>query len=441
MNKYHYKCFDCGKSYDKDEIEKNLIYLCPTCGKVEKNKPLRGVLLINYDYEWIRKNHSADEILKLQPGKFWQYDYLWPLEFTRSHSEERRDEGSHVNKVRDSSFVFSGLTQNDLNKISLPSNYLLEYSFNGNNFFVLDDTRNPTLSFKDRASSLVVLKAMQLGIKKIAAASTGNAGSSLAGICARLGLKSVVFVPKNIPDAKRIQIQSYGAELVIVNGDYDLAFDTCLEVSQSKKLYNRNTAYNPLTIEGKKSAAYDLFISTKGKLPDIIFVPVGDGVIISGLYKGLWELKELGWIEKIPKLVAVQAKGSNAVVKYFKTNKFVYKPAESIADSICAGAPRALYLAHDAIVKSGGDAMDVTDKEILNAQKFVAQNFGMLIEPSSAAAFAGYKKYLSAKKLGSQIPLVMFTGQGLKDLSALSMWNKNLGSLISKQNIKSKKKK
>ena len=441
MNKYNYKCFDCGKSYDKDEVEKNLVYLCPICGKVEKNKPLRGVLLINYDYEWIKKNHNVDEILKLQAGKFWLYDFLWPLDFTHSHSEERRDEESHINKVSDSSFVISGLTQNDLNKISLPSNCLLEYSFNGNNFFVLDDTRNPTLSFKDRASSLVVFKAMQLGINKIAAASTGNAGSSLAGICARLGLKAVVFVPKNIPDAKRIQIQSYGAELVIVNGDYDLAFDTCLEVSQSKKLYNRNTAYNPLTIEGKKSAAYDSFISTNGKLPEVIFVPVGDGVIISGLYKGLWELKELGWIEKIPKLIAVQAKGGNAVVKYFRSEKFVYKPAKSVADSICAGAPRALYLAHDAIVKSSGDAIEVTDKEILSAQKFVAQNFGMLIEPSSAAAFAGYKKYLSSKKLGSQIPLVMFTGNGLKDLSALSMWNKNPRSLVSKQAIQSKKKK
>ncbi|MEW5842228.1 MAG: pyridoxal-phosphate dependent enzyme [Bacteroidota bacterium] len=433
MNKYHYKCFDCGKSYDKDEIEKNLFYLCPTCGNVEKNTPLRGVLLINYDYEWIKKNHSVDEILKLQPGKFWQYDYLCPLEFTRSHSEVRSDEESHINQVRDSSFVLSGLTQNDMEKISLPSNCCLKLSYEGNDFFVLDDTRNPTLSFKDRASTLVVFKAIQLGIKRIAAASTGNAGSSLAGICTRLGLESVIFVPKNIPDAKRIQIQSYGAELVIVNGDYDLAFDTCLEVSQARGWYNRNTAYNPLTIEGKKSAAYDLFISSKGKLPEVIFVPVGDGVIISGLYKGLWELKELGWIERIPKLIAVQAKGSNAVVKYFRSGKFVYKPAKSVADSICAGAPRALYLAHNAIVKSGGDAIDVTDKEILGAQKVVAQNLGMLIEPSSASAFAGYQKYLSAKKLGSRIPLVMFTGNGLKDLSALSMWNKGQHPYNSKQ--------
>lgn len=423
MNNYFYKCFDCGEKYDKDEIEKNLVYICLKCGKVEKNKPLRGVLLIHYYYDSIRQNHTADELLKLQPGKFWQYGFLWPLEYDSS------------------SLAPLGLTQNELEKIALPSNCLSQLSYNGNKFFVWDDTRNPTLSFKDRASSLVVLKALQLGIKKIAAASTGNAGSSLAGICARLGLKSVVFVPKNIPDAKRIQIQSYGAELIIVNGDYDLAFDTCLEVSAKRNWYNRNTAYNPLTIEGKKSAAYDLFISSKGNMQDIIFVPVGDGVIISGLYKGLWELKELGWIEKIPKLIAIQAKGSNAVVKYSKTNKFVYKPAKSIADSICAGAPRALYLAHHAIVNSGGDAIDVTDKEILNAQKFVAQNFGMLVEPSSAAAFAGYRKYLSANKLKNQTPLVMFTGHGLKDLSALASWNTGKKNFPSKQSTNSRKKK
>lgn len=422
MNNYFYKCFDCGKTYDKDDIEKNLVYLCPVCGRIEKNKPLRGVLLIHYDYQSIKQNHTADELLKLQPGKFWQYSFLWPLEFG------------------DSSFIPLGLTQNDLEKIVLPSNCLLKFLYDGQDVFVIDDTCNPTLSYKDRASSLVVLKAIQLGIKKIAAASTGNAGSSLAGICARLGLKSVVFVPKNIPDAKRIQIQSYGAELVIVKGDYDLAFDTCLEISTQRNWYNRNTAYNPLTIEGKKSAAYDLFISTKGNLPDIIFVPVGDGVIISGIYKGLWELKELGWIEKIPKLVAVQAKGSNAVVRYFKTNKFTYRPAKSIADSICAGAPRALYLAHQAIVDSVGDAIDVTDKEILSAQKFVAQNFGMLVEPSSAAAFAGYQKYLSSKKLGSQLPLIMFTGHGLKDISALATWNKNRRQPDSKQLSQLKKK-
>jgi len=406
MNKYYYKCFDCGKSYSKDEIEKNLIYLCPFCGTIEKNQPLRGVLLIEYDYEAIKKKYKKKEFLKLQPGRFWQYNYLWPL------------------NLKDSSVA--SLLRNDIEKLSLPSNCLLKYSFEGNNFFVLDDTRNPTLSFKDRASSLVALKAKELGIKEIAAASTGNAGSSLAGICARLGLKSMIFVPKLIPEAKRIQIQSYGAEIYLVDGDYDLAFDTCLEISAEKKIYNRNTGYNPLTIEGKKSAAFDIFMTTKGKMPDLIFVPTGDGVVLSGLYKGLWELKELGWIKKLPRLMAVQAEGSNAVVRYMNNQKFEYIPAKSIADSISAGAPRCLYMTYDAVVKTKGEAIQVSDTEILEAQKFVAQNYGILIEPSSSSTFAAYKKYITQNKLHKQTALLLFTGNGLKDTSALKNWNHSI---------------
>jgi threonine synthase len=403
MDKYYYKCFDCGKEYNKYDVEESLIYLCPDCGLVQKNQPLRGVLLIQYDYKLIRKNHSAAELKELEPGKFWQYGYLWPLEYEKG-------------KVK-------GINAKSLDLIALGVDCVQELSSNDERFFILDDTRNPTLSFKDRASSLVVLKAMQMGIKEIAAASTGNAGSSLAGICARMGLKSIVFVPRNIPDSKRIQIQSFGAQVIVVDGNYDLAFDTCLELSQKKHWYNRNTAYNPLTIEGKKSSAYDIFISFHGKIPDIIFVPVGDGVIIAGLYKGFWELKQLGWIKKIPQLIAVQAEGSNAVVKYMTNKKFRYFSTNSIADSICAGAPRNLFMAYDSIAKSGGSAVAVSDKEILTAQKTVAQKYGILIEPSSAASYAGYKKYCKTKSIGKKTPLLLFTGNGLKDISALMKWN------------------
>ena len=413
MKKYYYKCFDCGKTYDNDEIETNMIYLCPACGKIEKNQPLRGILLINYDYDSIKIKYRKDDLFKLQPGKFWQYDFLWPLNF---------DEG----KVK-------GVDEKVLERISLEANCLIEYSYNELRLLVLDDTRNPTLSFKDRASSLVALKALQLGIKEIATASTGNAGSSLAGICARLGLKSKIFVPKKIPEAKRIQIQSFGAELILVDGDYDLAFDTCLELSSSKKWYNRNTAYNPLTIEGKKSAAYDIFILMKGKIPDVIFIPTGDGVILSGVYKGFWELKQLGWIEQIPKLIAVQSKGGNAFARYMKNKKFVYKPAISIADSICAGAPRALYFGLEALVKTNGEVIEVSDEEILEAQKYSAEKFGIIIEPSSSSSLAAFKKYINEGKLRSQKALLLFTGNGLKDVSVLGKWNQTIKPLTPDQ--------
>jgi threonine synthase len=409
MEKYYYKCFDCGGRYGMDEIEKELIYLCPSCGTVEKNKPLRGILSVEYDYRSISMSRSKEELLNLRPGKFWEYDYLWPLE-----SEDGK---------------IAGLDEDKLKLISLSENSIQKLNYNGFDFYILDDTLNPTLSFKDRASSLVALKAIQLGIREIAAASTGNAGSSLAGICARLGLKSKIFVPKGIPEAKRIQIQSYGAELVLVDGDYDLAFDTCLDLSSANRWYNRNTAYNPLTIEGKKSGAYDIFISLKGIIPSIIFIPTGDGVILAGLYKGFRELHQLGWIDEMPQFIAVQAAGANAFVRYRRSGKFEYSPAKSAADSICAGAPRALYPANDALVKTKGDAVEVTEAEILEAQKYAARNYGILIEPSSSAGFASFRKYADSGKLNGLNALCLFTGNGLKDLSALKNWNREIPPL------------
>ncbi len=392
---YLYKCFNCKNEFPTEVIENEFHYLCPKCGKAEKNKPLEGVLEVVYDYEGLKKKLSKKEFLNLTPGKFWLYPDLLPL----------KSKSFPVDKV---------------NRLALPEDLILKYDLDGREVLIMDETRNPTLSYKDRASSLVVLKAMEMGINEIVAASTGNAGSSLAGICPRLGLTARIYVPKNIPEAKRIQIKAYGAKLVIVEGDYDLAFDVCLEDSKKNNWYNRNTAYNPLTIEGKKSAAYDIFILTEGNIPDNIYVPVGDGVIISGVYKGFKELLALGWIEKLPKLIAVQSSGSDALVRYLETGKFEYKPAHTIADSISAGAPRNLYMAAEAVKESKGFAKMVTDEEILSAQKEFIRKTGILCEPSCASVYAAYKKLIKKNKISSsEKPLLLITGNGLKDVEAL----------------------
>ncbi len=395
MSNYVYKCSQCYKEFEANEIESNFVYLCPSCGKAEKNKPLQGVLTVEYYYSELKKKVSRENFLKLPAGKFWLYPYLWPVNFQNFREDQ-------------------------LTKLALPSDQLLKYTVNKKEFWILDDTRNPTLSYKDRASSLVALKALELGISEIAAASTGNAGSSLAGICARLGLNARIYVPKNIPEAKRIQIEAYGAKLIVVDGDYDKAFDVCLEESKQNNLYNRNTAYNSLTIEGKKSAAYDIFISSQGKIPDVIFVPVGDGVIISGIYKGFKELLTLNWIDKLPKLIAVQSTGSDALFRYLTTGKFEYKSADTIADSISAGAPRNLYMAADAVKESNGFALVVTDEEILSAQKEFIMQTGILCEPSSASVYAAYKKLISEDRISNVDKiLLLITGNGLKDIESL----------------------
>jgi threonine synthase len=400
MNSYIYNCFNCNKEFSAELIEDNFHYLCPDCGKAEKNRPLKGVLTVEYNYDEFKKKLNREEFLRLPPGKFWLYPLLWPINFTT-------------------------FNETILNQLVLPEDQLLSFKYKGADISLMDETRNPTLSYKDRASSLVALKAKELGIKEISAASTGNAGSSLAGVCARMGLTAHIFVPSSIPSAKRIQIQSFGANIYLVDGSYDDAFDLCFEVSKEKKWYNRNTAYNPLTIEGKKSAAYDIFISSKGKLPDIIFIPVGDGVIISGIYKGFYDLKKLGWIEKLPKLIAVQAEGSNALVRYLEKGKFEFKPAETIADSICTGAPRNLFMAADAVKITNGKAISVGDDEILSAQKLIANQFKILAEPASSAAFAGYLKLSEANEIASKEKvLLIITGNGLKNITVSEEWNK-----------------
>ena len=395
MKPYYYKCTNCSSEFGKSEIEGNFIYLCPKCGKAERNKPLEGVLTVEYAYSELKKKLSREDLLEHPAGKYWLYPDLWPINF-------------------------QNFSDDQLLKLALPSDQLLKCTIDKREFWVLDDTRNPTLSYKDRASSLVALKALELGITEIAAASTGNAGSSLAGICARLGLTARIYVPSNIPEAKRIQIETYGAELTVVNGDYDKAFNVCLEESKKNKWYNRNTAYNPMTIEGKKSAAYDIYISSQGQIPDVIFVPVGDGVIISGVYKGFKELLALGWIDKLPKLIAVQSTGSDALVRYLNTGKFEYKPAITIADSISAGAPRNLYMAANALKESDGFAIAVTDEEILSAQKEFIKRTGILCEPSCASVYAAYKKLIVQNKISSsEKHLLLITGNGLKDIDSL----------------------
>jgi len=407
MSHYLYRCFSCQQEYAAHDIEKNRHYLCPSCGKWEAKRPLRGVLWVIYDYHQIQKQITAQDFQRYPVGQPWYYPHLWPLLWSA--------------KKHDS--AWKGIPASIYPRLALPINLLGQIQIDKKILFYLDDTRNPTFSYKDRASILVAVKAIQLGITKIAAASTGNAGSSLAGICARLGLESSIWVPETIPENKRLQIQAYGADMHLVKGDYDQTFDICLEISKHMNWYNRSTAYNPLTVEGKKSAAYDLFIASGGQMPDGILVPVGDGVVISGIYKGLWELKQLGWIDTYPQLIAVQATGSDALVRYLSGNKFTFSPARTIADSICAGAPRNLIMAAQAVKDTGGFAVRVSDQEILQAQENLARQSGLLVEPAAAASLAGYKKV--QEKLSGKI-LLLFTGLGLKDISSLHSWNKAL---------------
>lgn len=387
---YYYQCSTCHKKFESDFIEGSHNYICPECDKNnQKGMPLKGVLQIFYDYEKLKRKYSHSFINKITPGNIFAFSDLLPLK----------------NNVSET-FRNLNLPPNSLKKV---------FHSSPKELYILDETHNPTFSYKDRASVLVAAKAMELGKDTICAASTGNAASSISGICAAVGLNAKIFVPNTIPEEKLIQIKIYGADVEKINGDYDKAFDLAIEASHQNCWYNRNTAFNPLTIEGKKSGAYDIYLQNKGKMPDKIFVPVGDGVIISGIYKGFYDLLLLGLIDKIPQLIAIQAENSSAIIDYLQTQKFKLKKASTLADSISVNAPRNLYLAAESIQESGGFSIKVSDEAILHAEKHVGSKLGIFIEPAAAAAWAGYEKYMESNKNNDEKIVVLITGCGLKD--------------------------
>lgn len=293
----------------------------------------------------------------------------------------------------------------------------------GRPYAVKDDGRNPTGSFKDRASAMVAHHALTLGVPVVATASTGNAAAALAGICAAIGgkIQAVIFVPASAPPAKIAQLHVYGAKVILVDGPYDAAFDLCGEACQAFGWYNRSTGINPFTSEGKKTVSWEIAFSGHA-LPDVIFVSVGDGSIISGIYKGFADLQALGWLDRIPRLIGVQSLGSAALVEAWRDQRdpreMTPQPAETLADSISASLPRDRAKALRAVRNTNGAFIAVPDADILAAIPALAQATGVFAEPAGATAFAGYQAALRAGLIdGHEQALILNTGSGLKDIA------------------------
>jgi len=301
-----------------------------------------------------------------------------------------------------------------------PENLQKKYGFP--ELYLKDDGVNPTGSLKDRASFLVAAFARKHGIREVVVASTGNAGSSMAGVGAAAGLKVKLFLPKTAPQAKMIQALQYGADLVLADKNYDQAFSLSLEYSKRRGGMNRNTAYNPMTIEGKKTVSIEIYKQLK-KAPDHVFVSVGDGVIMSGVYKGFRDLLQLGRIDKIPVVHAVQASGSDAICRAMESGDFDgqaesrVRAAKTVADSISVDTPSNGHLALKNLKAFGGHCFRVTDEEILSAQKELSSTCGLFSEPAAATAYAGFLKQKAALD-SNETCVVLLTGNGLKDINS-----------------------
>jgi len=370
-------------------------YTCPECGRN---------LDYTYDYDQIQNSWSKTDLQLNHDLSIWRYLPLLPV----------------MKAPENTSLRVGGTPLVDYPETAKEHTLM--------SFQIKDDSRNPSGSLKDRASELGIQHARELGKSTLVGASIGNAGSSLAALSAHHGMESIIFAPASAPEAKLTQIRQHGARLVPVEANYDRAFDLAFEWAEKHNHYSRNTGINPILAEGKKTVALEIAEQNNWHAPDHVFVPVGDGCIISGVYKGFFDLLSMGWINKMPRIHAVQAEGSAAIVNSLSISGDITKvEANTIADSISVDLPRDGDKARRAILGSNGLGIKVSDEQILEAQYDLSRSMGIFAEPAAATAFAGFLSASSEHLFNAEEHVVvLITGTGLKDIPSAQ---KTLGKI------------
>ena len=375
------KCVKCGKEYP---AVPNLTTCA--CG---------GILDIQYDYAAIRRDFSPRELEQNTDWSMWRYRPFLPVEETTAPPPLR--------------VGWSPLYQADR----------LAKELGLKKLYVKDDGLNPTASLKDRASAMAVAKAKEAGSRTIACSSTGNAASSLAGNAAAAGFETYIFVPSRAPKGKVAQLRIFGATVISVDGSYEDTFELSKAAIDRWGWYNRNAAINPYLSEGKKTVTLEIMEQLHWQVPDFIALSVGDGCTIAGAWKGLKDLHAAGFIDRLPRLIAVQAEGCCPLNRAIQTGK-PWEPMEenTLADSIAVGVPRNPDKALNAIRESNGVAVNVSDDEILAAMRLLGRTQGVFGEPAGVTGTAGVKKALELGLISPDSTVVsIVTGNGLKDVA------------------------
>jgi threonine synthase len=378
-----YVCTRCGRRYDATAPR----LTCPVCG-------LEGILDVLYDYDAVRAALTRDALAG-SPRSHWRYLPLLPLPRT------------------------APLPLAPVGWTPVFDAPPVAKRFGIDRVLLKDEGRNPTASLKDRASAVAAAHAAASGHREITCASTGNAASSLAGMSAQLGLRAFIFVPAAVSQAKLTQMLIHGATVFLVRGTYEEAFALSMDAAARFEWYNRNSAINPLLVEGKKTAGLEIAEQTGADIPDVVVVPLGDGCTLAGTWKGLREMHLLGLSPRVPRVIGVQAAGAAPIAAALAEDREVTPvPAATIADGIAVGTPRNWRKALNAVRTSGGTIVTVSDEEILSAMQFLAQSTGVWGEPAAVAGIAALP-YLRDRRVVSRTDrvLVLLTGHGLKDPS------------------------
>ncbi|KAA3658660.1 MAG: threonine synthase [Calditrichaeota bacterium] len=393
------KCTTCAKEYQPEELD----YTCPICG------PMRGTLEVLYDYDQLTKDLTKASLQQNHDFTHWRYLPLLPI-IKKEYIQPLSLGWTPIYKTQD-----------------------LAARLGMKNLWIKDDGRNPSASYKDRASSVAVVKTLEKKAPTITAASTGNAASSLAAFTAVAGLPTVIFVPQDAPKAKITQLLLFGAKVLRVQGSYDDAFDLCCTAAEKWGWYNRSTAINPYLGEGKKTGAFEICEQLQWQVPDYVFVAVGDGCIYQSLWKGFKEFHQIGLIDRVPKLIGVQAEGASPLVRAFVAGRDTAEPVQTdtFADSIAVGVPRDQVKALKAVRESNGRFIAVDDDEIKKAIALLAGKAGVLAEPAGATGMAGLMKMAQMSEIKSdESAVVLVTGNGLKDIDGVMQASEQQSVLV-----------
>ncbi len=377
----HLECTQCAKTWPADQLHT----VCPACGKV---------LYARYDLEQARKHFSKSTLVKRQGG-MWRWFEIMPVR-------------NELNVVT--------LGEGNTPMLSVPK---LGKPFGASHLFIKEEGLNPTGSFKARGLSAAVSRAKELGVTSIGMPSAGNAGAALAAYGASAGLNIYIFMPQDTPDMMKREGSVYGAHVFLVKGLINDAGKIVKDNAAKRGWFDVSTLKEPYRAEGKKTLGLELAEQFNWKLPDAIIYPAGGGTGVVGMWKAFEELEQLGWIgSERPKMIIVQAEGCAPLVKAFadgKNHADLWQNAHTIAPGIRVPVAFADYLILDAVRKSGGTAVSVSDEEILQSMHAIARSEGIFAAPEGAATFAAYQRLIGSGFLKPEDSVVLFnTGSGLK---------------------------